>query len=173
MRNNKGFTLVEIILSLVLFGFIALVAGMGIVAFTRGVIFAKESSHKAQKIQLAMNRLNREIMELTNIAAKDDTQPDPYVIYDNVSGRQAIAKDGDVIKMFFNLSAVAVALPSTGGNTLIDGVESLTFTYYKDYQTGLTWALADGMDLLTSVKADITLSNVGGTFSTLIFPRNR
>ncbi|MFC1515994.1 prepilin-type N-terminal cleavage/methylation domain-containing protein [Thermodesulfobacteriota bacterium] len=172
-KKESGFTLIEVILSLVLFGFIAVVAGMGIVSFTKGVVFAKKSSHTAQKIQLAMIRLNRELLEITDIAAKDDSQPDPYIIYDNISGRHALAKDGDVIKMFFNLAADADELPSTGGNKLIDDVESLTLTYYQNYQTSQSWAIADGIDQLSSIEIQLALSDIGGSFSTLIFPRNR
>lgn len=173
IKKESGFTLIEVILSLVLFGFIAVVAGMGIVSFTRGVVFAKKSSHTAQKIQLAMIRLNRELKEITDIAAKDDSQPDPYVIYDNFSGRHALAKDGDVIKMFFNLAADAVELPSTGGNKLIDDVESLTLAYYQDYQTRQSWALTDGIDQLSSIEIKLKLNDIGGDFETLVFPRNR
>ncbi len=174
MIRDSGFTMIEVIVSLVLFGIIALVAGMGIVSFAKGYVFTRDSTHMAQKAQLAMGRLNREFMEITNIAAKDDTQPDPYVIYDNISGRHAIAKDGNVIEMFFNLPSATVTLPSTGENTLIDNVDSLTLSYFKDYLAGQPWVLGtDDMDLLTAIRFDLTLIGVGGNFSTVVYPRNK
>lgn len=174
MNRDSGFTMIEVIVSLVLFGLIALVAGMGIVSFAKGYVFTRDSTHMAQKAQLAMGRLNREFMEITNIAAKDDTQPDPYVIYDNILGRHAIAKEGNVIKMFFDLSSATVTLPSTGDNTLIDNVDSLTLSYYKDYLAGQDWVLGtDDMDLLTAIRFDLTLIGVGGNFSTVVYPRNK
>ena len=178
MIRDSGFTMIEVIVSLVLFGIIALVAGMGIVSFAKGYVFTRDSTHMAQKAQLAMARLNREFMEITNIAAKDDTQPDPllrhpYVIYDNISGRHAIAKDGNVIKMFFNLPSAQLTLPPTGDNTLIDNVDSLTLSYYRDFLAGQTWVLGtDDMDLLTAIRFDLTLIGVGGNFSTVVYPRN-
>lgn len=174
MKRDSGFTFIEVIVSLVLFGLIALVAGMGVVSFAKGYVFTRDSTQMAQKAQLAMARLNREFMEIINIAAKDDTQPDPYVIYDNIYGRHAIAKDGDVIKMFFNLPSTTVTLPSSGDNTLIDNVDSLILSYYKDYLAGQSWVLGtDDMALLTAIKFDFTLIGVGGNFSTVVYPRNK
>jgi len=173
MRRDSGFTLIEVIASLVLFGIIALVAGMGIVSFAKGYVFTRDSTHMAQKAQLAMARLNREFMEITNIAAKVDTQPDPYVIYDNISGRHAIAKDGNIIKMFFNLPSGTVTLPSTDDNTLIDNVNSLTLSYFRDFQTNQTWVFGtDTIDLLAAIQFDFTLIGVGGHFSTIVYSRN-
>lgn len=173
IAEASGFTLLEIIISLVIAGIMAVVAAMGLVSFTKGLIFAKESSHTAQKIQLAMSRLNFEFMELTNIAARNDTQPDPYVIYDNKDGRQAIAKEGNTIKMFFNLASGTVTLPGTGGDLLLDNVNSLSLSYYKDYQNSTPWVLGtDDMELLTAIAIDLTLGGVGGTFSTIVYPRN-
>ena len=170
-KNNSGFTLIEVVLSLIMFIFISIVAGMGVVSFTKGIIFAKKSSSTAQKVQLAMTRLNREFMEITDIAARDDDQP--YIIYDNISGRRAIAKDGSVIKMFFNLPADQTELPASGDNILTDNIHSLAITYYKDYQAGQTWLLAEGIDLLTAIQIELEITDVGGKFSTIVFPRNR
>ncbi len=173
MIRDSGFTMIEVVVSLVLFGIIALVAGMGIVSFAKGYVFTRDSTQMAQKAQLAMGRLNREFMEITNIAAKDDTQPDPHVIYDNISGRHAIAKDGNVIKMFLNLPSAQLTLPSNGDNTLIDNVDSLTLSYFKD-PTGQTCVLGtDAMDLLTVIRFDFTLIGVGGNFSTVVYPRHK
>ena len=174
MIRDSGFTMIEVIVSLVLFGIIALVAGMGIVSFAKGYVFTRDSTHMAQKAQLAMARLNREFMEITNIAAKDDTQPDPYVIYDNISGRHAIAKEGNVIKMFFDLSPPTTTTLPANGDILIDNVDSLTLSYYRDFLAGQTWVLGtDDMDLLTAIRFDLTLIGVGGNFSTVVYPRNK
>jgi len=44
MNNESGFTLIEIIVSLVLVGMMAAIAGMGIVTGTKGYLLAKENS---------------------------------------------------------------------------------------------------------------------------------
>ena len=54
MNRDSGFTMIEVVVSLVMFGLIALVAGMGIVSFAKGYVFTRDSTHMAQKAQLAM-----------------------------------------------------------------------------------------------------------------------
>ncbi len=168
--------MVEVIASLVLAGIIAAIAAMGIASFTNGFVTVKENSKMMQNAQMALTRLNQEFMELTDIAAKSDTQPDPWVIYDHITERRAIAKDGSIIKMFFNLPSGTVTIPSTGGNTLIDNVESLTFNYYKDYLVDpkIPWVLGtDNMDLLTIIRVELELTGFTDTFYTVVFPRNK
>jgi len=128
MRNESGFTLIEITVSLVLVGMMAAIAGMGIVTGTKGYLLAKENSHMAQKAQLAMARIQRELMELTGIAAG---QADPaIIIYDNTSGRHAIARDGTSIKMF-DLALTAVILPGMDqGDILVDNVHNFSLDYF-------------------------------------------
>ena len=175
LKKESGFTLVEIIVSLILAGIMATAVGMGIVSFTKGLMLARESSHIAQKSQLAIARLNRELMEITDIAAKDDTQPDPHIIYDNISGRHAIAKDGSVIKMFFDLPSGATALPDSGDYTLMDNVDRFELNYYKDYQADpkVNWVLGTyEIKDLTAIKIKFTLNGVDGDFETIVFPRN-
>ena len=68
---------------------------MGIVTGLRGYMQAKENGHLAQKAQIALTRINRELMELTDVISRDDGA-DPWVVFDNrLLGRQAIAKVGE------------------------------------------------------------------------------
>jgi prepilin-type N-terminal cleavage/methylation domain-containing protein len=171
MRNESGFTLIEIIVSLVLVGMMAAIAGMGIVTGTKGYLLAKENSHMAQKAQLAMTRMQRELMELTDIAAR---QSDPaFIIYDNTSGRHAIAVDGTTIKMF-DLALTATILPSMDqGDILVDNVNSFTLSYFQGTNI---WGGVD-IQLLSTIKADLALDRSDGagntvTFTTTVNPRN-
>ena len=73
MNNEKGFTLVEIIVSLVIVGIMAAVAGMGIVSMVQGYDFARENVVISQKAQLVMARLRCELMNLSNIDSTNST----------------------------------------------------------------------------------------------------
>ncbi|MFC1813844.1 type II secretion system protein J [Thermodesulfobacteriota bacterium] len=174
IQTDTGFTLLEVVLSLILFGIMAVVGGMGIVSFTKGFFFAKENYHTAQKAQLTMARLNRELIELAYIANNDNTQPDPYIIYDNVLGRHAIAKNGSIIKMF-DLSSGATSLPPIeNGDMLMDNVDTLTLSYYKDYRSDTIWVLGtDLMDSLESIEIELYLLGVKNPVSTIVYPRNK
>lgn len=174
IKQESGFTLIELIASLVIFALMFTLAGMGIVMAAKGYIITKESAHMAQKAQLAMARINRELMEITAITAAVDTQPDPYIIYDHVDGRRAIAKGGNIIKMFFNVGS---SLPAfSDGDILIDDVAQFTLAYYKSDST--SWVLGtDDIKELSSIGVEIVMnradSGVGDkTFQTTVRPRN-
>jgi Tfp pilus assembly protein PilX len=125
----------------------------------------------AQKVQLAMTRIKRELMELTAIAARDDGQP--WVIFDNPTGRLAIAQVGNTVEMFFNLGPSQTTLPADG-DLLIDNVQSLSISYFKGTDS---WLLTDDINLLSALRATLVLNQTSGsgpalTFATTINPRN-
>ncbi|MDF1593779.1 MAG: prepilin-type N-terminal cleavage/methylation domain-containing protein [Desulfobacterales bacterium] len=172
---ESGFTLIEIIASMVIFALMFTLAGMGIVMAAKGYVITKENAHMAQKAQLAMARINREMMEITTIAARVDTQPNPYIIYDHIDGRRAIAKDGSTLKMFFNLGAAVTLSDLSVGDILIDDVTQFTLTYYKSNSS--LWTIADDIKELSLIDVVIVMSRedsgVGDkTFSTTVRPRN-
>jgi len=172
MRNESGFTLIEIIVSLVLVGMMAAIAGMGIVTGTKGYLLAKENSHMAQKAQLAMARIQRELMELTGIGQAGPA----FIIYDNTSGRHAIAMDNtDTTIKMYNLIAGATILPAPAeGDILVDNVHNFTLDYF---QGSSDWNFGNDINLLSAIQADLELGRSDGsgdavTFSTTVNPRN-
>ncbi|MGD8954805.1 MAG: immune inhibitor A [Desulfobacterales bacterium] len=176
-RHCDGFTLVEVIASLLIVGILGAIAGMGIVTGLRGYMQAKENGHLAQKAQIALTRINRELMELTDVISRDDGA-DPWVVFDNrLLGRQAIAKVGSTIR-FYSLAAGATNLSGVTGDTLIDQVDSFTIQYFKGPDPD--WVIADGINLMSAVKMDFALRRKEGRegeagtvpFSTTINPRN-
>ena len=82
-RTQKGFTLIEVIVVLLLVGVIAVMAGMWIVSIANGYIFTKMNMETTQKAQLAMTRLEREFSAIsavttasTNASQITYTRPD-------------------------------------------------------------------------------------------------
>jgi prepilin-type N-terminal cleavage/methylation domain-containing protein len=59
--NERAFTLIEVIVSLVLAGIMAAVVGLGLVKITQGYVFAKQNSETVQKAQIAMTRIVKEL----------------------------------------------------------------------------------------------------------------
>jgi prepilin-type N-terminal cleavage/methylation domain-containing protein len=165
MKSQSGFTLIEIIVSLVLVGILATLAGMGLVAGTKGYIFTKENTHMTQKVQLAMTRLNREILELINVT----TATSSTLAYEGVDGNRTLGLNSGSIK----IAGDGVALAS--GDLLIDQVNSFALTYYKGdqvWQSGV-----DSIQLLSSVKIDLEITRTDSglgqiSFSTTVNPRN-
>jgi prepilin-type N-terminal cleavage/methylation domain-containing protein len=73
MSNEKAFTLIEVIVSLVLIGILATIAGMGLVQITQGYVFAKQNSETAQKAQIAMARIVKELGAVNTINSTSST----------------------------------------------------------------------------------------------------
>ena len=84
------------IASLLIVGILGAIAGMGLVTGMRGYMQAKENAHLAQKAQIALTRINRELIELEKVVNFDDEGTDQWIIFDSPRiGQQTIEKDGD------------------------------------------------------------------------------
>jgi prepilin-type N-terminal cleavage/methylation domain-containing protein len=62
--NRKGFTLIEILVSLVVMSIIAVIAGVGLVEISKGYVFSKKNAVTTQQGQIAMARLKKEFSNI-------------------------------------------------------------------------------------------------------------
>ncbi|MCX5831478.1 MAG: type II secretion system protein [Deltaproteobacteria bacterium] len=69
MSNEKAFTLIEVIVSLVLIGIMAAIAGMGLMRIAEGYVFTKQNAEATQKAQIAMARMVKELAAADTISA--------------------------------------------------------------------------------------------------------
>lgn len=152
IHKQKGFTLIEIIATLVLMGILAGIVGIGLTTGVRGYMLASENSAISQKAQLAMTRLGREIQECFDCSGATGNIPLPFAYQNHLSdadparNNQSLILEGGELRI--------------NNNPLIDQVSS--FTMDRE---------ADGRITLT-----LTLHHVQGqttrTFTTSILPRN-
>jgi prepilin-type N-terminal cleavage/methylation domain-containing protein len=167
MKKESGFTLLEIILSLVILSIIVAVAGLGIVTGTKGYVFARQNAHSSQKAQMALARITREFQELYNITACSGSS----VFFESGAGEYIIGLDDSRIRIAAGGSLLA------NGDILIDGIEANGFTlnFYKDDESEWNQE-TDDIDSLTdiSIQIDMIRNDVSGslTFSTFVHPRN-
>ena len=123
MRNKAGFTLIEIMVSLVLVGLIASIAGTSVITATRGYLFARENDAITQKAQLALGRLNREFIELSDI--KDVNTTDSPISFTKVPyGRRAsnaACEGGEHGPVLFPTRAMTPCQRSTGATSSSTG----------------------------------------------------
>ncbi len=123
LSDQNAFTLIEVIVSLVLLGILATIVGIGLVQVTKGYVFSKENSASAQKVQIAMTRIVKELGAATVITAATEHS----VSYARAGMSTAtIMLTGNLVQIS-GTYLPATNLPAT---TLLDKVTDLTLTYF-------------------------------------------
>jgi type II secretory pathway pseudopilin PulG len=128
LLNKKGFTLIEIVTSLIIIMIISVIAGMGLLEISKGYVFYKKNSTKAQQGQIAMTRLKKEISNIQSVSSSS-VNSITYKRCSDSSPPCGTLKD--------------VTISWAGGNSplLIDGdtlaqpVTSFNLTYYDSYNS--------------------------------------
>lgn len=164
-QKNKGFTLIEIIVTLVLVGILAAVAGFGIVEVARGYAAARENERMSQTARIALLRMSRELMELESVDSASTsgiaaTNPDGHQVAFGLSGTEILLDDDTT---------------ASDGETLIDRVNSFQLGYTRFDGGNWTYGTDDVEDL-ARIDIQLTLSRTDGmdpvTFTTSVNPRN-
>ncbi len=91
---QRGFTLIEIVVTLLLVGIIAAMGGMGIVQAVRGYVSVKQNTEITQQVQTAMTRINREITEMISIPSAASNTLIPITGTSNCTGTDCVRKIG-------------------------------------------------------------------------------
>ncbi|GBC59130.1 hypothetical protein DENIS_0066 [Desulfonema ishimotonii] len=130
MKHNVpgtgGFTLIEVIVSLLLMGIISAIWGMGIVQIVEGFLFSRQNIETLQKGQITMSRLVKEFQALTEIS------PDPLPN----SSAITFARDSDIPGV-----RRTIAFDSINGeikideDVLVDQVNFFKLEYYKRFDS--------------------------------------
>ncbi|MDA3832194.1 MAG: prepilin-type N-terminal cleavage/methylation domain-containing protein [Spirochaetales bacterium] len=121
-NSEKGFTLIEVIVSLILLGIVSAIAGMGFVVVAKGYVFAKLNSEMVEKGQTAITRMVKELGDCT-ITAGTATS----ITFDRRS-------DGTTHTFSWaGASGNPLVLdPGTNNDTLIDNVNDFALAYYDN-----------------------------------------
>lgn len=167
---KAGFTLIEVVVTMLIVGIMASIAGLGILSGVRGYVFAKNNSAISEKAQLAMSRMNRSFLEILDISAIG-TSP-TRVTYNRLIDGESVQETLYVSTSDNTIKIAAGGNPS-GGDTLIDNVNSLSLIY--KYGTS-AWVVGDDFDRLSTIEVNLVLTRPDGgsnvTFASVISPRN-
>ena len=172
IKSQAGFTLIEIIVSLILVGILAAMGGMAIVQVIQGYMTTRENSTTTQQSQLAMTRITREIVEMINIPSDATATALPI---NNINGNRIIGLDSGAVKMAFGGDNLA------NGDILIGNVNAFTLTYYSRNAssgavvTASTWPATNDITTLTAIDINLQINHSGGgvlNFFNRVSPRN-
>jgi prepilin-type N-terminal cleavage/methylation domain-containing protein len=156
-RNENGFTLIEVIVSLLLIGILASLAGMFLVAITNGYVFSQQNNETSLKAQVALAKMVKEIsslgIETGTITAAAVTVAQPtsisYTYTDSVTGTitHTIAQNGAQIQF--------------DGIPLVDTVTAFALTYFDNAGAATATPAA-----IRRVDISLSLQGAGGVIST-------
>ena len=142
-KSSAGFTLIEIIASLILMSFVGVVAAMGLMQGIKAYVMTRTSSETVQQAEYALNRLKLELMNMDSVTvAGADTIT---FTSDKTNGRTTgtsytFTRNGTEIDL-------TVTPPGAPANALIKGLGTYgagtgIFTYLNN--AGGAWAQTDG-----------------------------
>ena len=154
LKREDGFTLIEMVVTLVLVGILSVFVGLFMTTFLNSYFLVKNNSDTAMKAQMALDRISLELRDSNAISLLTDNA---LITYKNTQIDPAGAD------RTINFVGSNIYLSN---NILIDNVQafSLSATYRNVYNV---------------VANDVAFIDVGFTvrgynpFSTRIFPRNR
>jgi prepilin-type N-terminal cleavage/methylation domain-containing protein len=145
-RKKNGFTLIEVIVSLLLLGILSALGGMFLVAITQGYVFSQQNNETALKAQVALAKIVKEIGSLS-IETDTITAATATAVTFRRTGTNHTLQLADLTIQF-------------DGITLVDNVTAFGLTYFDN--TGAVTAT-----LANIRRVDITLSlrGAGGVIS--------
>jgi prepilin-type N-terminal cleavage/methylation domain-containing protein len=159
IRPQKGFTLVELIATLVLVGIIGTFTTLFMYTGLNGYLRAKDTAEGALKAQIALDRLSLELRDIDKIdlgTFNNDTRIDYTSV--TLPGDRKILYNGGVVSLDVDGSV----------NELLDEV--------SDFKMRLMPAelnyFADNKDEVQAIDVSFKVGEIGRVFSARIFPRN-
>ncbi len=179
--SEAGFTLIELIASLALLGLLASIFGMGLVAAVESYDFSRSNSQIAQKGQMAMGRMIRELTELSRVVSVGGGS-DPFIVYDRIeevngiptTNRWGLAFDSASrqVRLYENLDDTTIDSGDVG-DVLVDHVAALSLRYFQSTNELLIWPFDAPVTIQITLSLDRPDSSAQTQdFTTLIHLRN-
>ena len=167
MEKQAGYTLIEVIAVLILVGVLGAVASTGIIQFVKGYEFSKENAFTTQKVDLAMQRMCREILELTDVIRVTNHHI------------EFISERGNGFHTIQFVPGPGQGVLRIDDNVLVDNVVNFTISYFKLNASGKwsTWSIeSDSVHDLSIIRLDLEMdrpdSGIGTiSFTTTVHPR--
>lgn len=144
--NKNGFTLIEIIISLVLIGIIAAVVGMSSVHMVKSFLFSEKNVDTLLKGQIAITRMEKELNNVKKVSASSANSI-TFTSYRDDTTRTISLSGNDLL---------------LDADKLTDSVSSFSMAYYDNYNSAARTTFVAETTLVAGTKIiEITLTLTG------------
>jgi len=182
-KSSAGFTLIEVIASLVVMSIVAAVAGMGLVQGIQAYVTTRTSSGIVQRAEYALNRIKLEFMDMDTVTAAG---PDTITFTSNNTYNPAwpTLRPLGTVYIFTRVGNQINLSVAGATNPLLTGVGTGgAFLTYRN-NAGGAWLPADGFggtytctsSSLHSITINLIITRPDGgsdlTFTTSVNPRS-
>jgi len=163
--SEDGFTLIEVIVSLILMGFLAVVFCLGVSRVFEGYFFSNDTAKAAMDAQMALSRIEKELSVVYSVSAAsgrtiifyayrtidDVTEPQPHQPH-------TLSLSGDSLLL--------------DGDSLLDNVTGFVLTYYDSYNDGTAHSNWSEDRKIIGISVTIKIEDIETSFTTRVAPRN-
>jgi prepilin-type N-terminal cleavage/methylation domain-containing protein len=168
MRTERGFTLIELIISIVVLGVLAATGAPVLMASIQAYASSEQTVETIDKLRLTSERLARELREASKATITyNNSSTTPTITFTRVdylvsgstvtSNSYTVTLTGDISN-----SKITIAYGSNSA-TLTDQLSAVSFTFYNSSGTALSGAIASGTSP-SSMDMEIVLTSNGQNF---------
>jgi prepilin-type N-terminal cleavage/methylation domain-containing protein len=157
MAGQRGISLIEVVLSLVILGIVGTIVGLTFTTGVKGFITVRNNEYVALKAQIALTRMGLELRDLASYSAYT---ANTSLTFTNSAGATRVIS--------YDAGTGQVRLQVGGTNyPLVDGVSAFTLAVDVDNLD------TTGGNEVKSVAFGFTMSVNNTAFSDLIYPRSQ
>ena len=163
--NQRGFSLVELVASLMIAGILPVALSTIVVTAMDGYVLSRDAVDVSQKGQLALARMHNELLHATAIS----TATADKIVFSNPDGDYELERTGSIITLR------RTSAPAVASKTLVDrllanyGADQL-FVYQKVPGNG-AWSAGEDIALLYAIDITLKFDDNTTIFQTSFNPR--
>ena len=163
--NQRGFSLVELVASLMIAGILPVALSTIVVTAMDGYVLSRDAVDVSQKGQLALARMHNELLHATAIS----TATADKIVFSNPDGDYELERTGSIITLR-RTSAPAVTSKTLVNRLLVNYGADQLFVYQKVPGNG-AWSAGEDIALLYAIDITLKFDDNTTIFQTSFNPR--
>jgi len=168
-KNEKGFTLIEMIVTLIMVGILAVIGSIGLINMVKGYMASKANASSVQKGQVILLQITKLLTYASTISSGSASA---ITFSTTAFGNPTPAN----YTLSFNDAGDVVTLSAAAGqgDVLIDQVQQFKFGYYNSHNSTeqVTWTTGSSKIIEITMRLNLGQGELSPEFKTRILPRN-